>query len=124
MLNTLFLLQYSFLNGYLLHHFFIKEKASDFLEVMISSLFLSWCLNSLVIYVLARVFEMPFTKVTVALTSLSLSFIILAITFFCHSDRSHVLGTERRNPFPAPTVKGNKKRDSSTSVGMENFKKA
>jgi membrane protein implicated in regulation of membrane protease activity len=87
MLNTLFLLQYSFLNGYLLHRFSLRDKESNVLEIFLSSLFLSWCLNSLVIYILARLFEMPFTKMSVIIVSFSLTLIIFFASFF-HSDRN------------------------------------
>lgn len=77
MLNTLFLLQYSFLNGYLVHRFFLREKTSTGLEIFLSTIFISWCLNSLAIYLLVRLFEMPFTKLSVMIVSISLTAIIV-----------------------------------------------
>lgn len=91
MLNTLFILQYSFLNGYLLHRLFLKEKASDLPEVLFSSLFLSWCLNSLVIYILARLFDIPFTKGTVVLISALITISIVLLGYFFHSNNSQSL---------------------------------
>ncbi|MGE3278463.1 MAG: hypothetical protein AB7J40_01515 [Candidatus Altimarinota bacterium] len=79
MLNTLFLLQYSFLNGYLLHRFFLKDKESSKLETVLSSLLLSWCLNSLAIYILARLFEMPFTQISTIIVSFSMTAIVLLL---------------------------------------------
>lgn len=94
MLNTLFLLQYSFLNGYLLHRFFLREKEASILEILLSSLFLSWCLNSLAIYILVRLFEMPFTKMSTIIVSFSLTGIIVAIDYL------FPFRPTRRNPLP------------------------
>lgn len=84
MLNTLFLLQYSFLNGYLLHRFFLREKTSTGLEIFLSSLLLSWCLNSMTIYIWVRLFEMPFTKTTTGIVSIILTLTILLIGSLTH----------------------------------------
>lgn len=80
MLNGLILLQYSFLNGYLLHRSFLRGLKSDGFETVLISLLLSICTNSLILYILVRLFEMPITKISVSIMSLVLSVSILGIS--------------------------------------------
>lgn len=80
MLNGLFLLQYSFLNGYLLHRSFLRELKSDAFEIIIISFLLSISTNSLVLYILARLFEMPITRSSVALMSFVIAAVILGVS--------------------------------------------
>lgn len=80
MLNGLFLLQYSLLNGYLLHRGFLRDQKSDVFEIILVSLLLSLCANSLVLYILARLFEMPITRSSVTLMSLTIALIIMSVS--------------------------------------------
>ncbi|MDP3975324.1 MAG: hypothetical protein Q8P95_00220 [bacterium] len=79
--NTVILFQYSLLNGFLLHHFFLKTKDSGPLEILLASLLLSWTLNSLALYLAARSFHLPVTQASVILLSLGISVAILLIGF-------------------------------------------
>ena len=78
MIDFLFLLQYSFLNGFLVFLFFFKDKKSGVLEILSNSILLSLSLNSLCLYLLISLFDLNITRFNTLLISFSLSaFIIL-----------------------------------------------
>jgi len=79
LLNSIFLVQYLFLNGFLVHRFFLKEKNSTALEAFLASLCFSICLNSLALYILARAFHMPITTLSVIIMSIAVSLAIVAL---------------------------------------------
>ncbi|MDP2690792.1 MAG: hypothetical protein Q8O95_00055 [bacterium] len=86
--NTLFLLQYCFLNGFLIHWFFLKTQQSTALEIFLSSLLLSLCLNSTILYLLIRTLSFGITTKNVVMMSVSISTLLVTVSLVKRARKS------------------------------------
>ena len=79
MINTLFLLQYSLLNGLLIQQKWVQRKDDTLIGKILIALLISWSVNSLFLYIGLRALSLPFTQQTVLIISASMTVILFLL---------------------------------------------